>query len=353
MNTKKSTSFYIISAAVFCIAYIILAVKPLGSEFQFEPCWKIDVTNPTISEASESVDPISFKLGQSMGYFSEDGKVYNFITFPQKASISERYYTFYNNNCNSATIYTPDGKVKAKIEISGFPMIDNDRTFVFLPGGSSFLMCDDEGKTKWEYGGTIPITAFDSSSSGIAAGFADGNICHFDTDGNLIQRFSPGGSQIPVVLGVAISESGEYVAAICGQNKQRFILAKKDSAQTKIIQHEFLDSKETKQRLVKFSKDNSTVYYNSGNILGIMDVKTGKKRHLRLEGQAISLKESEKCVFVLTKNKNRYTVYVIEKFATLSGHFSFEADSAFIQTKDSMLFVGKNSTISCIKIGQQ
>ena len=316
MNSKKHISGYIIFAAVFCLLYILLAIKPLGKEYQFEPEWKIDVTNPAISENSENEPLLPFKLGQTMGYFTPGGKVVNFITFPQKSSISKFGYTFYSFNNSSATFFYPDGKKIFTSDISGFPMLNENRIFTFLPGGSSFSMCDENGKSKWEYSGAVPITAFESSESGIVAGFAD----------------------------------GKYIASVCGQNKQRFILAQKDGAQTKITAHEFLDSKNTNQMLVKFSADDKTVYFNSGNTLGIVDVKTGKKRHLKIEGQAISIQESEKCFFVLTKDGKKYTVYAVEPFATFIGRFSFEASAAFIQVYKNRLYVGKNSTISCIEI---
>jgi len=350
MNSQKHYSGYIIFAAIFCVVYILFAIRPLGKEYQFEPEWKIDVTNPTISENSENEPLLPFKLGQSMGYFTPSGKVVNFVTFPQKSSISKFGYTFYNFNNSAATFYSPDGKKLFSSTQSGFPMIDDDRIFTFLPGGSSFSMCDKNGKTKWEYSGAVPITAFDSSKAGVAVGFADGNICQFEMNGNLTQRFAPGGSEIPVILGIALSSDGKYVASVCGQNKQRFVLAQKDTAQTKIIAHEFLDSKSTNQMLVKFSSDDKTVYFNSGNVLGIVDVKTGRKRHLKIEGQAISIQESEKYFFVLTKNGKKYTVYTVEPFATFIGRFSFEASAAFIQVYENKLYVGKNSTISCIEI---
>lgn len=350
MNSKKHFSGYLIFAAIFCIAYILFAVKPLGKEYQLEPEWKIDVTNPSISENNENEPILPFKLGQTMGYFTPSGKVTNFITFPQKASISKYGYTFYSFNNSSAKFFAPDGKELFKSSASGFPMIDGDKIFTFLPGGCSFSMSDESGKSKWEYSGPVPVTAFDSSPAGIAAGFADGNICQFDLNGNLLQRFAPGGSEIPVVLGVAISSDGKYIASVCGQNRQRFVLAKKDGAQTKIVAHEFLDSESTNQMLVKFSADDKTVYFNSGNILGIANVKTGKIKHLKIEGQAISIQESEKCFFVLTKSGKKYNVYTIEPFATFIGRFGFEANSAFIQVYEDKLYVGKNSTISCIEI---
>lgn len=350
MNSKNRVSFFIFIGIIFCILYIFLAVKPLGHEYQFVPKWKIDVTNPTLSENTENKKLIHFRLGQSLGYFTEDGKTINFTTFPQKASISDYAYTFYNINNESAKVFNPDGTEKTTLLMSGFPMINEDRFFNFLPGGSAFSMLNDDGSTRWEYSGAIPITAFASSKNSVVVGFADGNICQFDTKGNLIQRFSPGGSEIPVILGVAVSSDGEYIASVCGQNKQRFVLAKKEPSQTRIVAHEFLDSKSAQQMLVKFSNDNSTVFFNSGDKIGIADVKSGKIKHIKVQGQAISIQEAEQCAFVLTKNGKNYAVYAIEPFATLIGSFKFNADSAFIQTYKNMLFIGKNSTISCVEM---
>ena len=80
MKTKKTRSFYITLALILCAVYIIFAIKPLGFEYQLTPGWKIDVTNPTISEPEENERLLHFKLGQNIGYFTEDGKVTNFIS---------------------------------------------------------------------------------------------------------------------------------------------------------------------------------------------------------------------------------------------------------------------------------
>lgn len=353
MKSAKNLYFYIILAIIFSIAYIVFAIKPLGTEYQFTPEWKIDVTNPSLSKPEEDQTLLPFKLGQTLGYFTPDGKVTTFVTFPQKASISKNFYTYYNNNNTVAEYFTPDGKSAGKISITGFPMIDGSRIFVFLPGGSSFVKCTPEGKREWEYGGAVPITAFDSSDNAIVLGFADGNICEFSHNGTLLQRFTPGGSDNPVILGAAVSKSGKYIATISGQNKQRFVLAKRDEAQTKITTHEFLNSKEPSQKLVKFSSDDSTVYYATENELGIADVATGKKSHLKINGNALALQEAENTVFLLSEKDDTYTVYIIEKFATLIGSFTFQADSAFILTNENKLYIGKDSTISCISISKK
>ena len=71
-----------------------------------------------------------------------------------------------------------------------------------------------------------------------------------------------------------------------------------------------------------------------------------------LEGRILSILESEdgKEIFVLSKEKNTYTVSVIESFDALSGSFSFQAESACISVKDSSLFIGRDGKISRIDI---
>ena len=85
-------------------------------------------------------------------------------------------------------------------------------------------------------------------------------------------------------------------------------------------------------------------------VLIIQNVNTLKNYQLKIQGHAISLKETDNCTFVLTKDKNKYKIYAIETPATLIGSFGFEANSAFIQTKGNELYVGKDSTISKILI---
>ena len=94
MKNKKNISFYILLSLIFCISYIVLAIKPLGTEHQFSPEWKIDVTNPSTVKPEEDSKLLPFKLGQTLGYFTPDGKVITFVSFPMKASISSKFYTF-------------------------------------------------------------------------------------------------------------------------------------------------------------------------------------------------------------------------------------------------------------------
>ena len=351
MKTKKSIAFYVFLSILFCIVYIFTAALPLGTEYQFEPVWKTDVSVQKVVPPAPGDKPLYFVLGQTMGYFTKDGRITSFTTFPFKASISQAYYTQYTADSTSEVFYHADGTEAGTIVSSGFPYFDDDRIYVFLPGGSSFVMCGSDGAVKWEYDGTVPITAFDSCRSGCVAGFADGTLRSFSgEDGSVLQSFAPGGSDFSVILGAAISSDGSMIAAVCGQDRQRFILAKKDGLQTKIIFHEFIAGHDPRQRLVQFSSDDSAVWYSCDSGLGIVNTSSGKHAVLKMNGQAFSLQEAGNLTYVLCKDKTKYTVYAVEKFDTLCASFSFTAQTAFIRTDGSDLFVGKDASISCMTV---
>lgn len=353
MKTKKKLSFYVLLSFIFCIFYIILAAKPLNTEYEFSPVWKIDISSPQNKEFAETDKLLHFKLGQNMGYFTEDGAITDSISYPYKSSISESCYTFYNANNSDAAVYAPHGEKLCTINESGFLKIYGGLIFNFLPGGTAFSVYDMNGAKLWDYGGTVPITAFASSDGGTVAGFADGSIRVFKTDGTVRQHFTPGGSDIPVILGAAISPGGDYIAVVSGQKRQRFVLAKIEDAKTKVVMHEFIGESDASQRLVKFSADGSAVYYNSKDMLSAVRIADGYSVHLKIYGQAINMQESNGCIFILTKDKNKYTVYTVEKFSSLLGHFSFEADTAFILAEKNRLYVGRNTSISCISVDKK
>lgn len=352
MKLGKRAAFAL-AAGSFCLLYTIFAIKPLETEYQFNPEWKIDVANPSTTKLSDDEEILPFKLGQSMGYFTTDGKVAAFVSFPYKASITEGAYVSYTANNSNATVYSPDGKELYRLKIEGFPHLTENKTFVFQPGGTSFVMCDEKGNAKWNYAGISPVSAFNTSENAVAAGFADGTICEFDLEGNLLNKFAPTGSNYPGIHGIDVSDDGKYLAVISGMDKQRFLLCYVDGHNSKIVHHSYMDSSDPLQKIVKFSKDNSTILYNHGPHISILDVASRKQADIDIKGHAIRIIEDKNNFFVLSKMKNTYSVYIIEKFATLTGSFSFEAQNAFIEAKDGKLYVGRDTHISCIKITRE
>lgn len=360
---NKKTRFLLPVCIALGVFYIILAAKPLSREIQFVPVWTIDtettsVSNESADENSEAdfSDAIPFKLGQSLGYISKDGKLLNKLSFPYKAAISSKFYAFYGMSSENIDFFTPDGKKAGTISQTGFPYFTEDKKCLFLAGGASFEILDDDGNKSWDYAGAAPITAFSTSRNGVAAGFADGNVLAFNNDGDVIQEYKPGGSTYEVIYGAAISDSAKYTATLSGQDNQRFVISENKTKGTgtnsSIIFYKTMNKELNRQVAVKFSKNERNVYYDSADGVGLVDLRTMKDTMIPIYGRVLSMKESDdgKEMFILSKEGGTYTVSVVEGFGVLAGSFSFDADCACIAEGDGSMFVGRGTEISKIKI---
>ena len=85
----------------------------IGKEYSFSPDWKINVNatseNPEAAVPAEEIplteQLLHFKLGQTIGYFTKDGKIALSESFPAKASISDTYYSLYNSEAQDISFY--------------------------------------------------------------------------------------------------------------------------------------------------------------------------------------------------------------------------------------------------------
>ena len=218
MKQKKHIGLALFLIIFISIIYIILAVKPLNKEYSFTPVWIISTANPVINNSGTKTKSY-FHLGQTLGYFDDDS-----------------YYAIYDSEAKNTDFFNADGTKAGVIEASGFPYFKGNLIYVFLPGGCSFSKCSETGKTLWTFEGTFPITAFAAKENYTAVGLSNGTIKVLNNEnGSTEIEFAPGGSDYPVILGIDISEDGQYIASISGHNHQRFVLSKREEKQQKII----------------------------------------------------------------------------------------------------------------------
>lgn len=352
MKTKKNiTIIAFLIAGIASLLYILLAAIPLTKEYNYVPEWNLNLTSPTEQNLSKDTKLIDFKLGQTAGYFTEDGQIAFLKTFPQKASISENYFSTYTTQTQQTDFYSPNGTLCGTINEAGFPYFCEDRIYLMQPCGTTYSKCNSKGEIEWTNQSVIPITAFSSNKIFTIGGYADGTINIINNaDGQNVLTFNPGGSDFNVIFGVDISPDGKYIASISGHDKQRFIITQRNEDQSQILYHKYLDKELNRRTVVKFSKDGSKIFYNYEGGLGIFDMDLMKDIQFPLEDKIIDIQESTNLLFILGQNKNKYTVYAIERTNVLQGKFSFTADSSFIKVFNDVLYVGKDTTISKISI---
>ncbi len=351
----NSRARFAILVGAFCFLYIILSFRPLGSELHLTPDWTIAIDREGAAPGSDQA-LVPFKLGQAIGYFTEDGKVASCIPYSFNAAISPNYYAVYNPDNARTEVRTPDGNTAVTLGVPGFPYFSEDRMFIFFPNGSSVAEYDLTGSKLWEYENYAPITAFSSSSGGSVIGFADGQVVSIKKGGDIDQQYYPGGSEISAIYGAAISADGNLVACISGLKTQRFIVSKRVSGEhPKVIFHEYLPADSNTLRLVKFNSDASMAFYNYNGGLGVADLKEARSAHIPLAGTVVQIEELEEfgLMLVLSREAGEYTVTVLEPFNQVLSSSSFKAANSFLLVRDDHVFIGRDNKISRLTISRR
>ena len=353
MKHKKHIGLGLFLIVFISAIYIILAVRPLNKEYSFTPVWKISTANPVINSTS-SEKKSYFHLGQTLGYFDNDGNISLYQTFPYKVSISDHFFATYSSETENIEFFKSNGEKAGVIESKGFPYFADNLVYVFLPGGCSFSKCSETGKILWTFEGTFPITAFAAKEKYTAVGLANGTIKVLNNENGATEiDFAPGGSDYPVILGLDISDDGQYIASISGHKQQRFVLSHREENQQKIIYHRFFEHDSPYRTVVHFSKDGNRIFYNYSNGLGIYNLEKKNERTLELKSKLLTIKETDDLTVLLGKEKDTYTVSLIDNTDTIEGVFSFTADSAFVHAEGNNIYLGKDNSISKIAVTRE
>lgn len=351
MKNKKNLLLMFLLAILIVVVYIIVSVKPLNSEINFISQWNLPLSTD-VNENPSNSKLIPFKLGKTAGYFSLTGDFYYKYTIEDKVSISQDYWTMYKNNAEKSEIHNPDNSLLCTINDIGFPFIDDNRLYLFPPGGSSVSRYDNTGKLLWKYEGYVPITCFNSSTGGTVLGSADGEVRCIDANGKSYVNLFPRGSDYSVILGVAISNSGTDIACVSGLNKQRFLLIRVVNNQNKIVFHEYLEGNLREPVCVYFSEDSNYAYYGFKDSLGIIDCNSLESKHIPIMGKILKISEipSSNVVFVLSRYGRNCKITILEGMANVLGQYDFMANDVYVNSYADNLFIGADDVISCIKI---
>lgn len=343
--------------ALLCVAaalvYFFLNYIPLEKELQLTPEWTADISETPENDGGER---LPFRLGRNLGYFSPSGKISLLKRIPYKATISKNFFALYDQDAQGIQVFDSSGNPKCVIEGAGFPFIQDERIFLMLPGGNSFAFVESEGGSLVSvFESSAPITAFHSSKSGAAVGYANGEFLVFDSEGNLKFTLNPGASDFPVILGGAISNGGKMFACVSGQDPQRIVLYSDEENYQKIIFHQNLGKSLARQTFVHFSKNDGFVYFDTAVSLIILDTENLYAKLIPLDGAVLDIQESEVAdsVFVLSRNGKNYTVTILENFNETVGEFKFEAENAFILVEGNSLYVGRDEKISRLAISKE
>ena len=370
----KITAFdnrFIIFPILFLFMYIFAAAVPLGADLYLKPVWVRTITPDTaqaelegIGNAAENGTPQAtaeqfigktpkvFLTESRFGYFTADGELLRSSPVTQRISASSAAWTEYESNVVKTPIYRPDGSLITVIEEPGFVYIDEDRFYLFEPGGSAVKQYDSDGKPRWRYLHTAPITAFHSSPSGVIIGFSDGKLVALDSAGNALFDFYPGGSDYPVILGAALSADGRFAACVCGIDRQRALLIKIDGNKYKIIHHRYLDGNLRRQVFVNFDIQGENAVFECAEGIGFIDCDRLVSGIIPQHGTVVSGGQTpyKNIMAIISRQEQHSMLSLVESPIYVVGKTSFPSRNAFLVQERETIFLATDTKLARIDI---
>jgi hypothetical protein len=321
----------------------------------FQPSWARSTVGEAIKKKKAGASPVTtlpFRLGNRFGYFTDTGDIlYNDIV-SYNVALSGSAWSNYPAVPDSVNFNAPDGSKLFSLNNPGYPYILNDRLFMIDTdrGGSSEF--DRSGAKKWSRQYSSVITSMDAAAGLTLTGLLDGRMVLVDSSGRSVFEFSPGGSGIPVILGCALSPTGEYIALVCGIDKERFVLLQRKPDSYKVVFHDYLPSDFRRQVKVVFLQSSQKVVFEQEGKLGILDIRKGRLEDIPFSGRLFSIESgSYKDFFVVLSEsgtKKRLVGLTSPRSIMLDRYF--DSDTSFIYQQGRSLFVGKDEWIMRIDI---
>jgi len=373
---QKKRKVTIIIVLVIFVLYFFAAARPVPRETVLAYKWISPLAQTTLGDfygdSSEekqeessvvlSGDLLPFTLGARFGYADELGQFALNRVKTNDIYLSSDMWSEYGAEPVDILINNIQRNTTINIQNArGYPILLDDRIFIFGSEQNSLSEIDYYGRTKWIYEFGAPLTCMDAVSGLVLTGSLDGVVEVFNSDGERIFYFEPGGSRYSVILGGALSKSGSHIGIICGVDEQRFLLFERIGSaggEYKIIYHEFLGGGFRRPVRIQFIDEDARVVFERAGGIGCYTIKTRRGITIPLDGDIAAFDESgdRGLFFLITShpyqnNKLIGIKFPQEKWFALSA--SAPEDSIFLKAsfKSENVFLGRTSSGSSVVAG--
>jgi len=346
-----------ISIAVFC--YIFVFAEPLYPELNAQARWYVDLDQAATPMGVESSDErlLSFSLGERYGYLRPDGRLVSLAggagaepgrTGARVAIADEAFAAPVSTAARGGFVLrTPSGETLRALEGASRPFFHAGMLFSAEADGTGVLAYDPQGTRLWSYRFPCHLSAFGAGAGLAVGGTVDGWLEGVRSDGSRAFAFAPGGSRLQVVLGLGVSPSGKYVAAVTGIDRQRLVVLGQGGADYRVTSHRYLESDYREPVRVVVLKDDRHVLYRRADGIGVrtIDGKVDEVLPVKADDFDVALDERSGIAYVAARRAKRTEVAAFRLPATLLGVVSLPDDCEFIRLDGSSIYFGRASAI--------
>jgi hypothetical protein len=366
---KKNRIKVLIIILIF-IVYFLTAARPVPRETVLSHRWiKSLAASPqtnymqdedNFTDSGQSVPVFSgalfpFTLGFRFGYVDSQGQFAINRSMINDIYLSPNMWTEYGAEPANIVINDILNDTKINIENTrGYPVLLDDRIFILGSEQNSLSQASKNGNILWTYEFGAPLTCIAAASGLVVTGSLDGAVEVFNSDGERIYYFEPGGSRYSVILGCAVSKDGSYIGIVCGIEQQRFLLFERFGSaggEYKIVYHEFLGTGFRRPVYILFIDDDRRVVFERSGGIGCYTIKSRRGIFIPLDGKIAAVDGSgdQGIFFLITSHPGQEKKLTGIKFPQ-EGLLGFlgntELDSVFLRAsfKSDDVFLGRRGS---------
>jgi hypothetical protein len=355
VDERPNLLVYALVALAFLV-YFFVAATPLPKELALHAVWARNVSKDSGPSAEASSNKLlAFRLGARYGSLAPDGKVAYSRGAPFDVAVSDTAFIPYARDAAVLDAINPVGSSAFQIRGEGWPFYRSGRLFLISPEMNAVSEYSSDGKLLWSYDYPFKISDFDAASSLSVAGLLDGNLECVDKDGKPVFSFAPGGSRIEVILGVALDAQENAIAAVCGADKQRFVLLERHGGTFKVRYHKYLDSDYREPVTVRFSQDGRYVLYRQPNGIAVFDRESQKEALLPVRAQSfeVATDPARGLMFLFAETGRSRAVVCFQPPARIVFSYPLPGGPSWSRYADGSLYLGTGSVLGRIDVSEE
>jgi len=343
MNDGKGrrVTFSVLGTIVVILVYFFVFAEPLSAELSAVPQWRVSLSTGVAGSVVDGSRLLAYAAGDRYGYFSPDGEVAFIAEAQAGAPISDISYIAPSSGKAAAALRNTRGE-----EITQFtatlPFYASGRLFSAEGDGTAIAAYDEYGRKDWSYSFSCQLGAFSAGDKLVVGGTVDGWLEGVDADGRNVFSFAPGGSRLPVVLGVGVSRSGDWVAAVTGIDKQRLVVLGRGGNDYRVASHRYLESAFREPVRVIVLEDDRHVLYRREDGIGVwaVDGSIDVVLPVRADTFDVALDDSSGIAYMVARRGKKSEIVAFRLPATLLGRIALPDSSEFVRFSGSSAYIG-------------
>jgi hypothetical protein len=345
---KKRPVRVFLIAVLLIVLYFAIFPYPLGRETVAVPAWCVQLpgaatpTAPIPAEAGAPAYP--FRLGDSFGYVDASGNLLHVEKALFGVTLGEAGFVSYTRLATDWILENPQGERILSFSGSGYPLVsaDGSRIFNVKADLSGLRELDVTGDLVWERDFPALMTSVSLQRDFLLVGLLNGTVLLLNRVGSPVFQFAPGGSRIPVALGVAVSTNGELLAGITGIDPQKLTVFRKRGSSYDELARLVLGSDFRREVRMTFSPDSRFLVVEGNRSVGFFDPDSRTPEWLPLRGSlsAAAFPGKGRLAALIARDGPLVDLQIVAPLQRLVVRETFAAHELSTGTVDGQLLMG-------------